>query len=705
MRGFFKRLPQGLLCVLVTTAAAGITNETAGVLSLPEMVVTATRYSDDIFSIPGTVYRLEADPSHVLTTPDTLGSLPSVMLQKTAQGLGSPYLRGFTGYRTLWMIDGIRLNNAVFRDGPNPYGNTIDPWSIERTEVVMGPASVLYGSDAIGGAINLFPWRPSAYNGTPDWQGRILYRGATADKGHGGRMQVSGNPSAYLGLTGGLTRKDIGDLSGGKHVGRQEKTGYDAQDADLNAILRTGENSELQLGFQRSRLDDVWRAHRTIYGLEWHGTSRGDDLVHRFDHERDLGYARLRLNFPGAPIDELQVTASRQVQREDRYRVRPAAVADRQGFRVETWGATFQLHSATPLGRWVYGADYYQDRVDAYARAYPVAGSPAYQAKQPPVADNATYRTLGLFVQNTFATLGDKLEIVPGLRYSHSRARAADVADSSSGQRVDLDSSWDALVGSLRVLYALSENRRQVLFAGVSQGFRAPNLSDLTRFDSARSGEVETPATDLDSEDYLAFEAGLKLGFERLDTRISLHHTRIDGMIVRTPTGRLIANEPEVTKRNAGDGYVQGLDGLLEYDLGAGWSAWLSGSWMYGRVDSYPEADSDRERDYLSRLMPPTAGAGLCWSDKHERWWAAIAAQAAARADKLSEGDRRDVQRIPPGGTPGYAVCRLSGGLRLSDAATLAVSIENIFDKDYRIHGSGVNEPGRGLVVNFTGEF
>ena len=91
---------------------------------------------------------------------------PSVMVQKTGYGQGSPYLRGFTGFRTLMMVDGIRLNNSTFRDGPNQYWNTVDPWSVARYEAVMGPASVLYGSDAVGGAVNALSFAP------PDWSGR-----------------------------------------------------------------------------------------------------------------------------------------------------------------------------------------------------------------------------------------------------------------------------------------------------------------------------------------------------------------------------------------------------------------------------------------------------------------------------------------------------------------------------------------------------
>ena len=91
----------------------------------------------------------------VRTLPEALREVPGVMVQKTGYGQGAPFIRGFTSQRTLLLIDGIRLNNAVFREGPNQYWNTVDPFTIDRLEVVKGPSSVLYGSDAIGGTVNV----------------------------------------------------------------------------------------------------------------------------------------------------------------------------------------------------------------------------------------------------------------------------------------------------------------------------------------------------------------------------------------------------------------------------------------------------------------------------------------------------------------------------------------------------------------------
>ncbi|HOW98651.1 MAG TPA: TonB-dependent receptor plug domain-containing protein, partial [Kiritimatiellia bacterium] len=125
---------------------------------LPEVVVTASRTPRDPQAEAATVYGLNTQEQTtrqgLRTTPDLLKGLPSAMIQKTSTGQGSPFLRGFTGFRTLCLIEGIRLNNSVFRDGPNQYWNTVDPLSIARSEVVMGPGSVMYGSDAVGGTMN-----------------------------------------------------------------------------------------------------------------------------------------------------------------------------------------------------------------------------------------------------------------------------------------------------------------------------------------------------------------------------------------------------------------------------------------------------------------------------------------------------------------------------------------------------------------------
>ena len=154
--------------------------------TLREIIVTASRIPRDSQTEPSAIYVLYSSVGTLnnakRTTANILDGLPSVMIQKTSYGQTSPYLRGFTGYRTLCMIDGIRLNNSGFRSGPNQYWNTIDPFSIGQYELVLGPGSVLYGSDAIGGVLNALTLNPPDWTGKSTWERHLYYRGAESER-------------------------------------------------------------------------------------------------------------------------------------------------------------------------------------------------------------------------------------------------------------------------------------------------------------------------------------------------------------------------------------------------------------------------------------------------------------------------------------------------------------------------------------------
>lgn len=674
----------------------------AEVAVLPEVVVTALRSEAAPAEVPYSGYVVDRDALRETaprTTPDALRGLPSVMVQKTAYGQGSPYLRGFTGFRTLLMVDGIRLNNSTFREGPNQYWNTVDPWSVERYEVVLGPASVLYGSDAVGGAVNALALAPPDWAGQPTTERHLAYRGATADGSTQARLGLSGRASERLGYVGGFTWKDINDVRGGDEVGKQRHTGYEEMDWDLRADYDLNERTVLTLAHQQVEQDEAWRTHSTFYGIDWEGLKKGDDQSRTYDQGRALTYLRLAATEQSGPIGAYNLTLSRQAQEEDLYRLRADSRRDETGFDVTTWGVALTLESETAAGHWVYGLDYYRDEVDSYGRHYKADGTPGKTDAQGPVADDASYDLLGVFVQDTLALADGAVELTPGVRYTWAGLDADRVLDPLSGEVGARSDDWDAVVGSLRALAPFGAARRQAVFAGLSQGFRAPNLSDLTRLDAARSTEIETPVDDLDPERFVSAEVGARYQGDRLSAEIAAYHTWIEDLIVRAPTGRIIDDLLEVTKKNAGNGFVEGVELALGYRLAEDWHVRALGSWMTGKVDAYPTSDPVAVRDYLSRLMPLTGEAALRWQPAGKTFWAEAVVDAAAKADRLSADDERDTQRIPPGGTPGYVTFAMRGGMTLADALEITLALENMTDEDYRIHGSGVNEPGRNLVL------
>ncbi len=672
------------------------------------LVVTALRVPRDELSVPYTTYKLNADDTQLRkaarSTPDVFQGIPSVMGQKTSYGQGSPYFRGFTGFRNLLLVDGVRLNNSVFRDGPNQYWSTVDSLSVRDYDVVMGPSSVLYGSDAIGGTVNAMTVAPPAeYSGKTVWAPVLTYRGATAERSTMGRLQLGGRVNEQVGFVGGVSVKNYGDLRGGDEVGRQLHTGYDELDFDGRVDVNLNPDNRVTFLHQSVSQDDVWRTHKTIYGLTWEGLKAGDEKSRFLDQHRTLD----TLTYEGKNLntfaDRMKVILSRQDQREDESRIKKDDTGEVQGFDVTTWGSSLQLESDTALGNWVYGAEYYHDGVDSYLNKYKANGALSKVGIQGPVADDATYDSIGLYVQDTISLFDGQLDVIPGARYTAAQTEAKRVLNPQNNKVMSVEGDWDTVAGSLRLLHPLTQDRRHTVFAGVSQGFRAPNLSDLTRLDTARSNEIETPVSSLDSEHFLSYEAGVKSKFDHFSSALTYYYTDIESMIVRAPTGRTIDGLNEVTKKNSGNGYIQGVEWFNTVTVSENWSGWLSVSWMDGEVDSYPTSSPNKQRDTITRLMPPTAQVGVRAQTGNAKYWAEGVCDAAEKADKLSADDKRDTQRIPPGGTPGYAVFGIRVGSQVTSSLALSLAVENLLNEDYRIHGSGCNEPGRNVIL--TGRF
>ncbi len=696
-------------CVLMFAVAGAGEPRTGGEsgAKLDEVVVTATRTEKSLFDVPHTVEVLDSERLHsemmVRTVPESLREIPGVMVQKTGHGQGSPYIRGFTGYQTVFMIDGIRLNNSTFRAGPNQYWNTVDPLSIERMEVVKGPSSVLYGSDAIGGTVNAITRAREALPGGSEWERRFYYRYASAENANVLRAET-GAALGPVEILAGANRKVFGDLVGGEEVGKQPKTGYKEWDGDLKVEWHLSDKQDLVFACQQVFQDDAWRAHKTIYGVNWEDTTNGSDKKRALDQGRRLTYLQYHAKELGTIFDRLHASASFQFQEEERYRRRSDDRVNKYGVEVGTLGLWVQMETPSPIGRWTYGAEFYRDGVESWARNYNADGSFNSEGIQGPVGDNSTYDLFGVYVQNDF-TVMEKLDLILGVRYNYACADVGQYEDPVSGLSESFSEDWSSVVGSARFVWRFDPDERWAAYGGVSQGFRAPNLSDLTRLDTARSNEIETPSPDLDPEKYITYEIGVRSRYENFSAQAACFYTDVRDMIVRTPTGVVIGTDLEVTKKNAGDGYVQGVELGATYRFLPQWSVFGSLAWLDGEVDTYPTSAPDKETEPIDRLMPTTGLLGVRWDHPEKKYWAEAVVIGVDEADDLSTRDEGDTDRIPPGGTPGYAVLNLRSGWKLTENLTVSAAVENLTNEDYRIHGSGQNEPGTNVVLSTDWRF
>ena len=455
-------------------------------------VISATRHAQRIYDLPYTgsvVAGPELDRSRSLQ--DALRESPGVQLQRTSYGQTSPFLRGLTGYHTLMLIDGIRLNNSVLRSGPNEYWGLVDPLSLDRVEVVLGPSSVLYGSDAVGGSVNAVPVRRRDYKPGFHWDRRLYMRYSSAENSITSRAQISGNIGEDFGFVVGGDIASFDDLDGGRGVGRQDHTGYHTAFGDVALDFHLDENWHLGILGQIASLDNVGRTHRTVHAVSFHGTTGGSDRRRNFNWDRELvGVFLDGYDFEGF-IDSMRLRLSWHHIGEERDRVRSDGRRDIRGFDVDTYGVALEFVSETTIGRLTYGIDWYHDQVASYRDNFDASGAFTGSSIQGPVGDDATYDLVGIFLQDE-GNLHDDLDLILGGRFTYASADAGRVQDPNTGLRTSIDDDFVSAVGSVRVVWSALDELR--LFGGVSQAFRAPNLSDLTRFDSARSNEIEIPS-------------------------------------------------------------------------------------------------------------------------------------------------------------------------------------------------------------------
>lgn len=685
-----------------TTAEGGRQPET-----LPEVVVTATRSAIAAIQAPAQVRQLsqmELQERQVRTLPEALRELPGVHVQKTANAQGSPYIRGFTGFRNLALIDGIRFNNSTFRDGPNQYWNTIDAYAVDRIELLPGQGSVLYGSDAIGGTLNLFTKSSNFRDEAPGhfFHGLSTYRGSTAEESNMARQEFQVGEGGRWGLHLGASLKSFGDVHAAG-LGDQPETGYDEWAYDMRLDVALDAHWTLTAVHQQLRQNDAWRTHQTVEGVSWHGTTVGTDLKRAYDQERTLSYVRLEGqaldDFLGF-IDAASFTVSLQSADEYEHRIRTNRT-DYSQVELRTLGFDLQLESQTSIGRFIYGVDYYRDFVSSGSQRYNVNGTLNSIGVQGPVGDDATYDLLGAYL-NYEVDLGSRVHLFLGVRETYAAADIGRYADPSTPQAVDsFEDSWTNFSASGRMVVDLDTKDQFKIFAGVSQGFRAPNLSDLSRLDTALSGETELPSPGLDPEQFINYEIGLKADSHHFSGSLSYFYTQIDDLIIRRPIGGNAA-----IKSNAGEGFIQGVELAGEVRFNAHWSVFGHVTWTEGEVDQFPRAnDPTLRREPASRVVPWMGRAGIRWTSNQRRVWAELVSLSHSQYDNLTSADKRDTQRVPADGNPSFNIVTLRGGWQITENLGINLALENLLDEEYRYAGSGSNEAGFGLVAGATFRF
>jgi len=653
--------------------------------TLAETVVSTSKAEKDLYLVPqhvSIISRKRIEERIPSSTPDLFDRLSGILVQKTNWGGGSVFIRGLTGKHILLLVDGVRLNNSLYRSGPHQYLNTLDPNIIERIEVVRGPMSVLYGSDALGGTINIITKKRN--DTSRDLAGNVELFGkyGSAVLETTGRVQIEGNANRFGGLAG-ATYRGFGDLTGGRGVGVQVPTAYDEVDADAKFNLPVGASQEIVLSTQFSRQFDVPKTSEVTLG---------DKL--KFNYEPQFRFLQVvqyeGRDLAGRWLDLVRVNLSysRQMEGEEVIPGPEPVEETRERNGADTLGALLHLRSR-PLDflNISGGVEFYQDWIHSTREEIRFDTGQVLPSRSA-FPDGATYAQLGVYLQDE-TRIGSRVLLLLGGRYSYVKTSGV-LRDPATEARNSLSLETDNLSGTAQLRVEIMPWLCAV--GGVAQGFRAPNMEDF--FGKVDFTE-EIPNTDLKPERSLNYELGLKGQNPWFQANLFGFYSEYRDLIERVQVGELEDGDPIYQRRNVARSHIEGveLDFLLRLPLHftvSGTCSWIRGS--------------NTDTGEPLRRIPPLLGSVTVHFQPGPRYWVEAYGIFAGKQDRLSEGDKKD-RRIPEGGTPAYAVFGISGGCRIVKGLDATLVLENLGNKKYKTHGSGVYGPGTNVMLGLRYRF
>ncbi len=544
-----------------------------------EVTVTAERGSTTGTAAAAavvSVYRRENLLSRPLPTiGNILEGAAGTHVQQSTHGQVSPFLRGLTGYQTLNLVDGIRFNNTTFRSGPNQYLAFIEPSQTDQVETMLGPSSSQYGSDSLGGTIQILTVEPEfGIKAGSQLNGTIQMFGATADRSFGTNASVGHGTERVAILAGGTFRRHndlrAGDGADSHHVFNRfmglsdevirsiygqtlQDTGFSQYGFYGKLLARLGRTQNLSVWYQQNRIDGV-RGYKDLWG----GLGR---LRSEFTPQ-DLQFFYSRYEkFDLGPLDSFTATFSLNSQRDGS--VRQGLTSLDKIIRDETLVNAFgySVQAKVSLGsrqRIVFGGEIYYELIDA-TRTETDPRTNLTAEKRALYPNGSRYTTYGLFLQ-------DKIDIIPNRLWANVGARFTRV-----GSRTYADRNTDQSGNPLGVINSSQTFNDLTYNAGFSwmpthfltlhfltgRGFRAPNLNDLGALglndlgfevpaDSAISnggllgtGDGEGVGTNgksvstLKAEQLFNYEFGVTLRTRRLYSRVQFFDAELRNPIVR----------------------------------------------------------------------------------------------------------------------------------------------------------------------------
>lgn len=569
---------------------------------------------------------------------------PGLQLQRTSPSIGAIFVRGLTGAKVVNYVDGIRFSTAAMRGGINSFFNLNDSSNLKAIEVIRGPNSAQFGSDSIGGSVQLITRSPLFAPGEREFHGRIGTHYNSADHSFGGNALLTwGSRDLAVLLNLASHRSNTVRPGGGydthsainRFLGlrsdlllgeRSPDTAFTQYGGLLKLSYRLTEFDQLSVHYQRGQIDGGRRFDQTIGG-------DGNLIAELRNFMLDFFYGRYE-RFKAGWFDTVAVSYSYNAQREERINQggngNPLGTITNQPERTVVHGVQGQASRQWSRDSLVIGGEFYYDSVHSPSFVFdPVTGS--FAPARPRIPDGATYKSGGIYVQNVLTAIPDRLRLVAALRYGRAAydSRAAN-SPLVNGRPLWPDDSLtaNAVTPRFGAVVTLAEGFN--LSAQVSRGFRTPHITDLgtlgltgngfeanavdlagrgaTIGSTAGGTAVSTgiPVARLKPETSWSYEGGLHLHRSRIDIDVNGFVNDIQDNIVLQalilPQGAVgqqlgdqrissqnaggavfvpASTNPVLIRSNYGDSRIYGVEQKFDLRISRGWRVGQNFTYLY----------------------------------------------------------------------------------------------------------------------------
>jgi hemoglobin/transferrin/lactoferrin receptor protein len=707
-------------------------------LYIDQIVVSGTRWFQTSGYVPSKIISISSKET-ALQNPQTAADLLSVsgkvFIQKSQQGGGSPMIRGFATNRLLYTIDGVRMNTAIFRAGNIQNVINLDPFATENTEVLFGPGSVIYGSDAIGGVMSFQTLSPQlSLTDEPLVKGKALTRYSSANKEKTGHFDVNIGWKKWASLTS-FSTWDYSHLRQGRNGPDDYIKSIYPQRQDSIDVVITQDDPLLQIPSAYSQINLMQKVRfrpnekwDIQYGFHYSETSPYGryDRHNRF-RNGTIRYAEwnygpqiwmmnnLNITHQGNNAIYDQISLRLAMQSFEESRINRSLNSDERNSQTENVEAysinldfTKALVSKNTLN---YGLEFVMNDVNSKGELSDIAtGSVQMGPSRYPVSQ---WNSIAAWVNDEYR-VSEQLILQAGLRYNQF------LLDADFSNNLDFypfpfetaEINNGALTGSIGGVYRPSES--WAVKAGFGTAFRSPNVDDLGKVFDSEQGSVTVPNSGLEAEYAYNLDLSITKVFGNwLKVDVTGYYTILNNAMVRRDfqlNGKdSIIYDGQMSRvqaiQNAAVASVYGIQSGLEVKLPAGFAFLSDINYQLG------EEEMDDGTTSPSRHAAPLFGLSkLRFRHKELTLEFNAMYQGEKSFDELPQEEQAkdEIYAKDANGnnySPSWYTLNLKAICQLNETFTVSGGLENITDQRYRPYSSGLSAPGRNAILSLTCNF